>query len=71
MNTGQGVLASLRPVVKKNALFGRYRGTKDLLNWKVSMRGNTMRVQPEEATEVTLRFFSIALGVATVHFFRA
>ena len=69
MNTGQGVLASLRAVVKKNALFGRYRGTKDLLNWKVSMRGNTMRVQPEEATEVTLRFFSIALGVATVHFF--
>ena len=34
------------------------------------MRSNTMRVQPEEATEVTLRFFSIALGVATVHFFR-
>jgi hypothetical protein len=28
-----------------------------------------MRVQPEEATEVTLRFFSIAPGVATVHFF--
>jgi hypothetical protein len=34
----------------------------------VSKRSNTMRVQPEEATKVTLRFFSIAVGVAAVHF---
>jgi hypothetical protein len=27
-----------------------------------------MRVQPEETTDVTLRFFSIAIGVAIVHF---
>jgi hypothetical protein len=39
MNTGQGVLASLRAVVKKNALFGRCRGTKDLLNWKAQHAG--------------------------------
>ena len=71
MNTGQGVLASLRAVVKKERAIWPLSGTKDLPNRKVSMRSNTIRVQPEEATEVTLRFFSIALGVATVHFFRA
>jgi hypothetical protein len=35
---------------------------------KVTMRSKPMRVQPEETTDVTLRFFSIAIGVAIVHF---
>jgi hypothetical protein len=34
----------------------------------VTMRSSTMRFQPEETTDVTLRFFSIAIGVAIVHF---
>src|SRR5262245_2381150 len=34
----------------------------------MTIRSKTMRVQPEETTDVTLRFFSIAIGVAIVHF---